>query len=114
MRITKNQLKQIIKEELAGVLDEETAIGDTESDESKGARTKAAIFGDRLHTSTMNDEGFTSDGVPYNKGQQDRYRDEKEKGMHPKDKRTSKELDDEAYADRYKVKESRRRKTRKK
>mgnify|MGYP003652504817 FL=1 len=114
MRITKNQLRLIIKEELAGVLDEETAIGDTESDESKGARTKAAIFGDRLLPSTMNDEGFTSDGVPYNKGQQDRYRDEKEKGMHPKDKRTSKELDDEAYADRYKVKESRRRKTRKK
>ena len=45
MRITKNQLRQIIKEELAGVLDEETAIGDVESQDSKGAKLSQKIHG---------------------------------------------------------------------
>ena len=46
MKITKNQLRQIIKEELAGVLDEETAIGDVESQASKGAKLTQKIHGE--------------------------------------------------------------------
>ena len=113
MRITKNQLRQIIKEELAGVLDEETAIGDPTADMSNKLNLSQNMSKIQDAAVDKKTAQKTKDWAPidkmFNDDAADRVTAQKAKDWAPVDAFFG--ADDEKQAKE--VKESRRRKVRK-
>ena len=114
MRITKNQLRQIIKEELAGVLDEETAIGDPTAGMSNKLNLNRGMSKIQDTAADKKDAKVAKDWAPIDQLFGDAFQDKADEKVADKWSFTDEMFGDSGTgAKAKKVKESRRRKVRK-